>query len=131
MRPACEAPHWNSFFFREKLEYATRETFVKFVTLRTKRAHQRAELEKLPSTELQSLTKLSGVPHQAHTCSELRQQIHEDLRIQHPEWIHPNGECPKCDVYEARLMELLDPSRPKAHNESVAASDLSPEHELN
>jgi hypothetical protein len=45
---------------------------------------------------------------QAHTYTELRQQIHHDLRIQHPEWIQPNGESPMCDAYEARLMELLD-----------------------
>jgi hypothetical protein len=82
---------------------------MKFVTLRTKHAHQQAELEKLPRTVLESLTKLSGVPHQAHSFGELRQQIHEDLRIQHPEWVQPNGECPKCDAYEARLRELLGP----------------------
>jgi hypothetical protein len=46
---------------------------------------------------------------QIHTCTELRQQIHHDLRIQHPEWVEPNGESPMCDSYEARLMELLDP----------------------
>ena len=39
---------------------------------------------------------------QIHTCTELQQQIHDDLRIQHPEWIEPNGESSMC------LMELLD-----------------------
>ena len=46
--------------------------------------------------------------HQAHTYTDLRKQIHHDLRIQHPEWVQPNGESPMCDSYEARLMELLD-----------------------
>ena len=46
--------------------------------------------------------------HQIHTYTELRKQIHDDLRIQHPEWVDPNGESPKCDSYEARLMEQLD-----------------------
>jgi hypothetical protein len=46
--------------------------------------------------------------HQIRTYIELRQQIHHDLRIQHPEWVQPNGESPMCDSYEARLMELLD-----------------------
>ena len=46
---------------------------------------------------------------QTHTYTELRQQIHHDLRIQHPEWVQPNGSSPMCDSYEARLMELLDP----------------------
>jgi hypothetical protein len=45
---------------------------------------------------------------QIHTYTELRQQIHHDLRIQHPEWIQPNGESPICDSYESRLTELLD-----------------------
>jgi hypothetical protein len=39
--------------------------------------------------------------------ADVRQQIHDDLRRQHPEWVLPNGECPMCDVYEARLMDLL------------------------
>jgi hypothetical protein len=42
------------------------------------------------------------------TYADLRKQIHDDLRIQHPEWIQPNGESPMCDSYEARLMETLD-----------------------
>ena len=48
-----------------------------------------------------------AMSHQIHTYTELRQQIHDDLRIQHPEWIEPNGESPTCDSYESRLMELL------------------------
>ncbi len=51
--------------------------------------------------------------HQIHTYTDLRKQIHEDLRVQHPEWIQPNGESPECDAYEARLMELLDSSSAK------------------
>ena len=39
--------------------------------------------------------------------NELQQQIHDDLRIQHPEWVEPNGNCPTCDSYELRLAELL------------------------
>jgi hypothetical protein len=40
--------------------------------------------------------------HQIHTYAELRRQIHDDLRIQHPEWLRPNGESLMCDSYEAR-----------------------------
>jgi len=40
--------------------------------------------------------------------ADLREQIHDDLRLQHPEWVQPNGECPTCDSYEARLLELLE-----------------------
>jgi hypothetical protein len=46
--------------------------------------------------------------HQLHTYTGLKQQIHEDLRAQHPEWVHSTGECSKCDEHEARLRELLD-----------------------
>lgn len=46
--------------------------------------------------------------HQLNTYADLRKQIHNDLRIQHPEWIQPNGESPMCDSYEARLMKTLD-----------------------
>ena len=65
-----------------------------------------------------SRTKSMAVPHQIHTYTELRQQIHEDLRIQHPEWVQSNGESPMCDAYEVRLTELLDTLTRKAPNDS-------------
>jgi hypothetical protein len=40
---------------------------------------------------------------------------------QHPEWVQPDGECPTCDSYEARLVELLDTLTRSASSESVAA----------
>ena len=55
----------------------------------------------------------------SNSIAELRQQIHEDLRTQHPEWIEPTGECPKCNEHEARLRELLDTLTRKGPNESV------------
>ncbi|HEY4255721.1 MAG TPA: hypothetical protein VGM66_00720 [Candidatus Udaeobacter sp.] len=45
--------------------------------------------------------------YQIDTYSKLQQKIHDDLRLQHPEWVQPNGESPICDSYEARLMELI------------------------
>ena len=53
-------------------------------------------------------TQSIAVRSQNHRYTELLQRIHNDLRIQHPEWVEPNGESPVCDFYEARLMELLD-----------------------
>jgi len=47
------------------------------------------------------------MPNEVHTYPELQRQIHDDLRVQHPEWIRPNGQCPECDSYESRLAELL------------------------
>ena len=69
-----------------------------------------------------SRTKSMAVPHQIHTYTELRQQIHDDLRIQHPEWVEPNGECPTCDSYESRLTEMLDTSRAKEASQHRAAA---------
>jgi hypothetical protein len=48
-----------------------------------------------------------NMPNEIHSYSELQQQIHDDLRLQHPDWVEPNGESPICDSYEARLTELL------------------------
>jgi len=47
------------------------------------------------------------MPSEIHSYTELQQRIHDDLRVQHPEWIGPNGDCPTCDSYELRLAELL------------------------
>jgi hypothetical protein len=94
---------------------------MKFVSLRRERAHRRGESNKPPIATVASFAKPMSVHHQIHTCTELRQQIHDDLRVQHPEWVQPNGECPMCDSYEARLMELLDTSTGSRSNESFAA----------
>jgi hypothetical protein len=58
--------------------------------------------------------KQIAMPHQIQSYAELRQQIHHDLRIQHPEWIEPNGESSMC------IMELLDTLTRRGSNESVA-----------
>ena len=54
-----------------------------------------------------------------HSYVQLQREIHDALRKQHPEWIEPNGDCPECDFYEARLMEELDTL--KGSDESIAA----------
>jgi hypothetical protein len=38
----------------------------------------------------------------------LQHQIHDALREQHPEWIEQNGDCPTCESYESRFVELLN-----------------------
>jgi len=89
---------------------------MKFVSLRRKRAHCRGKLDKPSPATLERFAKPTALPHQIHTYTELRQQIHDDLRIQHPEWVEPNGESPMCDSYEARLMELLGISTRRRSN---------------
>jgi hypothetical protein len=65
--------------------------------------------------------------HNVHSYTELRQQIHNDLRVQHPEWVQSNGESPLCDSYEVRLMKLLaDLEEVGAH-----ATPTAPAHEGN
>jgi hypothetical protein len=81
---------------------------MKFVSLGNKRIHQHGKFGEPSRATIASLPKSKAVLHKIHTYTELRQQIHDDLRIQHPEWVEPNGESPMCDFYEARLMELLD-----------------------
>jgi hypothetical protein len=66
-----------------------------------------------------SVVKSIAVPHQIHTYTELRQQIHDDLRIQHPEWVQPDGESPMCDSCEARLREQLDTLTRRESNAGV------------
>ena len=39
--------------------------------------------------------------------AELREFIRISLRMQHPEWVEPNGDSPICDSYQARFAELL------------------------
>ena len=63
--------------------------------------------------------------HNADAYEGLLQQVRNDLLLQHPEWTQPNGQCPMCDFYEARLIELLlNTRRPESecttrHGESV------------
>ena len=109
----------------------TRKVFMKFVSLRRKRAHRRARLDKPPRAVVESFSKPMAVSHEIHTYAELRQQIHNDLRIQHPEWVQPNGECPTCDSYEARLMEELDSFRRTGSEETVADVHRALENGLN
>jgi hypothetical protein len=61
--------------------------------------------------------------HKVHLFAELLRQIRNDLRIQHPEWIQPDGESPMCDSYEARLMELLAASMGSGPSETTAVPD--------
>jgi hypothetical protein len=57
----------------------------------------------LPRTFTEGIT----MPNEIRSYTELQRQIHEDLRVQHPEWVQPDGDCPTCDSYELRLAELL------------------------
>ena len=55
--------------------------------------------------------------------ADLRQQIHDDLRRQHPEWVLPNGESPMCDAYEARLMDQIENPAPELEQNKKQSDD--------
>jgi hypothetical protein len=76
---------------------------MRFVSL----GKERRKIDQPSRATFESLPKSMAVLHQIHTYTELRQQIHDDLRVQHPEWVERDGGSPMCDFYEARLMELL------------------------
>ena len=81
---------------------------MKFVSLRTKHARRQGNPDNSSRATRESFANPTAASHQIHTYAELRQQIHDDLRIQHPEWVQPDGTSPMCDSYEARLLEVLD-----------------------
>jgi hypothetical protein len=61
---------------------------------------------------------------QIHTYAELQQQIHNDLRIQHPDWVNSDGSSPMCDSYESRLAELLETLTRRGPNEFITAPQM-------
>ncbi len=67
--------------------------------------------------------------HQIHAYTELQQQIHDGLRIQHPEWVKSDGECPRCDSYESRLGKLLGSLTRTGSSGSIAATHRPLEQE--
>ena len=72
-----------------------------------------------PAPILNLLPRPIAMSHPIHTYTELQQQIHGDLRIQHPEWVKPNGESPKCDSYDARLTEMVDTLTRRGSNRPI------------
>jgi len=82
--------------------------------------HSRRALRRIPPAPiLNLLPRPIAMSHPIHTYTELQQQIHDDLRIQHPEWVKPNGESPMCDSYETCLTKMLDALTRRGSNESI------------
>jgi hypothetical protein len=87
------------------------------------RHSRRADGRIPPAPHSNRLPRPIGMSHPIHTYTELQQQIHDDLRIQHPEWIESGGESPTCDSYEARLTQMLDPLTRRRSSESITPAD--------
>ena len=119
--PPFKAPREDGSSFRADLEQSTpnERPLMKFVSLKTQRTHRRGKLHKPSRAAHESLEKRMAVSHEVHTYVELRQQIHDDLRIQHPEWVQPDGKSPMCDSYEARLVKLLDSLTGRESTQSI------------
>ena len=91
--------------------------------------HSRRALARIPlAPHLNLLPRPLAMSHRIHTYAELQQQIHDDLRTQHPEWIESSGESPTCDSYQARLTEMLDTLTRRGSNESIVPPHRAPEH---
>ena len=76
-------------------------------------APHRAHFETLPN---------DCTSDEMHSYIRLQQQIHDALRVQHPDWVEPNGNSPTCDSYESRLTELLGLS-PRTNSEVLVPTE--------
>ena len=92
---------------------------MKFISLRAKLARGQRKLDKPSQAIHESFAKPTPPQHQINTYAELRQQIHDDLRIQHPDWVEPDGKSAMCDSYETRLTELLDSLTPRESTQCI------------
>jgi hypothetical protein len=71
-----------------------------------------AALRRLPILRAMNANAPIKATEEIRSYIELQRQIHNALRIEHPEWVEANGDCPTCDSYELRLVELLGLSSP-------------------
>ena len=68
---------------------------------------------------------INKTSNQIGAYAELRKEIREALRRQHPEWVDSNGKSPLCDSYEARLTELLALVTLRKRRHSLICRDVS------
>jgi len=66
-----------------------------------------ASLPTFRAMKTNALPRTTEMTDEIRSYAQLRRQIHDALRVEHPEWVEANGDCPTCDSYESRLAELL------------------------
>jgi hypothetical protein len=71
------------------------------------RVREMAELQPLTKLLAMKTNTLPKATEEIRSYVQLQRQIHDALRVEHPEWVKSNGDCPTCDSYESRLAELL------------------------
>ncbi len=82
--------------------------------------HSRRALRRIPPVpRLNLLPRPIAMSPPIHTYTQLQQQIHDDLRIQHPDWVQGNGKSPICDSYDACLTEMLGTLTQRGSNGST------------
>jgi hypothetical protein len=74
-----------------------------------------AALQPSPTFRAMKTIAFPKVMDEIRSYTQLQRQIHDALRVEHPEWVEPNGDCPMCESYESRLAELLGLSSPHNH----------------
>jgi hypothetical protein len=72
-----------------------------------------------PSAMPDTFSETTAMSRKVRTYAELQALIHDALRIQHPEWVEPNGDSPICDSYDARLARLLDACTPRENTRTL------------
>jgi len=78
-----------------------------------------AALRSPPMLRVMKTNAVSKMTDEIRSYAQLQRQVHDALRVEHPEWVEPNGDCPTCESYELRLAELLGLSSP--HKNQKAA----------
>jgi hypothetical protein len=78
-----------------------------------------ARLQSPPTFWAMKTNAVKKVTNEIRSYAQLQRRIHDALRVEHPEWVEPNGDCPTCESYELRLAELLGLSSP--HKNQKAA----------
>jgi hypothetical protein len=96
-----------------------RKAFMKLVSLKIQCSHRSATLDKSSRSNHASFADTTAVPRHIDTYAALRRQIHDDLRVQHPEWIQADGKSPMCDSYEARLIQVLGSTTQRISREAI------------
>jgi hypothetical protein len=67
-----------------------------------------AAIYRSPISSHMKMNKSASSSGEIRSYVQLQHQIHDALLEQHPEWIEENGDCPTCESYESRFVELLN-----------------------
>ena len=78
-----------------------------------------AAFQSPPTIQVMETKALPKPTEEIRSYAQLQRQIHDALRVEHPEWVEANGDCPTCESYESRLAELLGISSQTEHRSAA------------